>query len=224
MDFLLKDVFHEAINQPEGWETGMARYYAHYAQDFVYANTDLLMNFLDNHDIDRFSTAVKGDVRKYKMGLAMLMTTRGYPQIYYGTEIMIDGIPGSYEGHRFDFPGGWKEDARNAFSRSGRTDVENEVFDYLKTLLHYRKNNTVLQNGRMKQFIPQDGIYVYFRYNDSKTVMVMANNNEDEKNVEMSRFAEMLDNKTKATEITSGKTVDLTSVKIPAKTVWVMEL
>jgi glycosidase len=158
------------------------------------------------------------------MGLAMLMTTRGYPQIYYGTEIMIDGIPGSYEGHRFDFPGGWKEDARNAFSRSGRTDVENEVFDYLKTLLHYRKNNTVLQNGRMKQFIPQDGIYVYFRYNDSKTVMVMANNNEEEKNVEMSRFAEMLDNKTKATEITSGKTVDLTSVKIPAKTVWVMEI
>jgi len=224
MDFLLKDVLHEAINQPEGWESGMARYYAHYAQDFVYANTNLLMNFLDNHDIDRFSTAVKGDVRKYKMGLAMLMTTRGYPQIYYGTEIMIEGIAGTYEGHRFDFPGGWKEDTRNAFTRAGRTEAENEVFDYLKKLLHYRKNNTVLQSGRMKQFIPQDGIYVYFRYNNEKTVMVMTNNNEVEKELEMKRFAEMLGGKTKATEITSGKVIDLNNVKIPAKTVWVMEL
>ncbi|NCC74661.1 MAG: alpha-amlyase, partial [Sphingobacteriia bacterium] len=224
MDFLLKDVLHEAINQTEGWESGMARYYAHYAQDFVYANTNLLMNFLDNHDIDRFSTAVKGDVRKYKMGLAMLMTTRGYPQIYYGTEIMLEGIAGTYEGHRFDFPGGWKEDIRNAFTKAGRTDAENEVFDYLKKLLHYRKNNTVLQNGSMKQFIPQDGIYVYFRYNDDKTVLVVANNNEQEKNVNVKRFGEMIRYNTTGTEVTSGEKINLNALKVPAKTVSVFEI
>lgn len=224
MDFLLKDVFHEAFNQSEGWESGMARYYAHYAQDFVYANANLLMNFLDNHDIDRFSTAVKGDVRKFKMGLAMLLTTRGYPQIYYGTEIMLDGIPGSYEGHRFDFPGGWKEDKRDAFTKNGRTDAENEVFDYLRTLLHYRKNNSVLQNGRMKQFIPQDGIYVYFRYNNEKTVMVVANNNENEKNVNVKRFAEMIRYNSIGTEIISGVKINLSELKVPAKTVSVIEI
>ena len=137
---------------------------------------------------------------------------------------MLEGIAGTYEGHRFDFPGGWKEDTRNAFTRAGRTEAETEVFDYLKKLLHYRKNNTVLQSGRMKQFIPQDGIYVYFRYNNEKTVMVMTNNNEVEKELEMKRFAEMLGGKTKATEITSGKVIDLNNVKIPAKSVWVMEL
>ncbi len=224
MDFLLKDVFHEAINQPEGWESGMARFYAHYAQDFVYANTNLIMNFLDNHDIDRFSNAVKGDVRKFKMGLAMLLTARGYPQIYYGTEIMLDGIPGSYEGYRFDFPGGWKKDKRDAFIRNGRTEAENEVFDYLRTLLHYRKNNTVLHNGRMKQFIPQDGIYVYFRFNNEKTIMVVANNNEVEKTVDVKRFAEMIRYNTTGTEITSGKKIMLNELTVPAKTVSIIEI
>lgn len=224
MDFLLKDVFHEAFNQSEGWESGMARYYAHYAQDFVYPNKNLIMNFLDNHDIDRFSTAVKGDVRKFKMGLAMLMTTRGYPQIYYGTEIMLDGIAGSYEGHRFGFPGGWKEDIRNAFTKNDRTNAENEVFNYLRTLLNYRKKNTVLQNGRMKQFIPEDGIYVYFRYNDEKTVMVVANNNEQEKPVDVKRFGEMIRYNTTGSEITSGAKINLSELKVPAKTVSVIEI
>ncbi len=224
MDFLLKDVLHEAINQPEGWETGMARFYAHYAQDFVYPNTNLLMNFLDNHDIDRFSTAVKGDVRKFKMGLALLLTTRGYPQIYYGTEIMLDGIAGSYEGHRFDFPGGWKEDKRDAFTKTSRTDAENEVFNYLRTLLNYRKNNPVLQNGRMKQFIPQDGIYVYFRYNDQKTLMIVANNNEEEKYVDVKRFSEIIRFNNVGSEITSGVSINLNELKVPAKTVSVFEI
>nr|MBP7965432.1 cyclomaltodextrinase N-terminal domain-containing protein [Paludibacteraceae bacterium] len=111
MDFVLKDVFENAFTEKESWDKGMIRFYNHYAQDFVYANPNLVMNFLDNHDIDRYSTVAKGDVSIYKMALAMLCTTRGYPQIYYGTEIMLDGIPGNYEGHRFDFPGGWEADS-----------------------------------------------------------------------------------------------------------------
>jgi len=225
MDFCLKDVFTSSINEQEGWESGMARYYAHYAQDFVYANTNLIMNFLDNHDIDRFSTAVKRDVAKYKMGLALLIASRGYPQIYAGTEIMLDGIAGNYEGHRFDFPGGWASDKRNAFKTEGRTNQENEIFEYTRKLLNYRKLNPVLQSGKMKQFIPYDGIYVYFRYNDSKTLMIVANNNTIEKSVNTERFNEMLEGKSKATDIISTNEFSLKNqINIPAKTVLILEI
>ncbi len=225
MDFCLKDVFSSAVNEQEGWESGMARFYAHYAQDFVYPNTNLIMNFLDNHDIDRYSTAVKRDLAKFKMGLALLITTRGYPQIYAGTEIMLDGIAGSYEGHRFDFPGGWKTDKRNAFTPTGRTTEENEIFNYTKTLLNYRKNNSVLHNGKMMQFIPYDGIYVYFRYNDSKTIMVIANNNLTEKQVFTERFNEMLVGKSKAINIVSNQGNAINeALLIPAKSVFIFEI
>jgi len=225
MDFCLKDVFSLAFNETDSWDQGMARFYSLYAQDFVYAYPDFIMNFLDNHDIDRFSIAVKRDIQKYKMGLAMLLTARGFPQIYYGTELMLDGIPGDYQGHRFDFPGGWKDDTRNAFTEKGRTSDENEVFNYLKTLLNYRKNNRVLQNGLMKQFIPEDGVYVNFRYNDEKTVMIVANNNNQTKELNLKRFNEMISGKTHAIEITTMKEYELLhSLSIPAKTVLLLEL
>ena len=159
------------------------------------------------------------------MALAMLITSRGYPQIYYGTEIMLDGIAGSYEGDRFDFPGGWADDKRNAFTPDGRTNAENEVFNYLKTLLNYRKNNPVLQNGKMKQFIPENGIYVNFRYNNDKTIMIIANNNDRTKELDLKRYGEMLSGKTEATEITISKTYSLQNpISIPAKTVLVLDV
>jgi glycosidase len=225
MDFCLKDVFSAAFNEPESWDGGLARFYLLYAQDFVYPNPNMIMNFLDNHDIDRYSTAVKRDVDKFKMGLAMLITTRGYPQIYYGTEIMLDGIPGDYQGHRFDFPGGWAADKRNAFTAEGRTTAENEVFNYLKALLNYRKNNPVLQRGLMKQFIPENGLYVYFRYKEEKMVMVIANNNTEVNELNLSRFGEMLSGKSNGTEITTGKTYDLqTLIQVSGKTVLVLDV
>jgi len=159
------------------------------------------------------------------MSLAMLLTARGYPQIYYGTEIMLDGIAGSYEGNRFDFPGGWTSDKRNAFTPEGRTNDENEVFNYLRILLNYRKNNTVLQSGLMKQFIPENGLYVSFRYNDKKTLMIIANNNEQNKELDLKRFVEILAGKTEGVEITSNKTYSLqTMVSIQAKTVLILEI
>jgi len=225
MDFCLKDVFSAAFNEKESWDAGMARFYSLYAQDFVYANPNLIMNFLDNHDMDRYSTVVKRDVHKYKMGLAMLLTARGYPQIYYGTEIMLDGIPGDYQGHRFDYPGGWKEDKRNAFVAKDRTKDENEVFNYLKALLNYRKNNAVLQNGLMKQFIPENGIYVNFRYDENKTVMIIANNNDQATDVDLIRFNEMLSGKKLGTEVTTLQTYSLQNpFTVHAKTVLILEV
>jgi glycosidase len=185
----------------------------------------MIMNFLDNHDIDRYSTVTKGDVLKYKMALAMLITSRGYPQIYYGTEIMLEGIAGNYEGHRFDFPGGWVTDKRNAFTPEGRTVKENEVFNYLKTLLNYRKNNSVLQNGLMKQFIPENGIYVNFRYNDQKMIMIIANNNQEIRELQLARFSEMLKGKSEGIDILDSKIYKFQNlISIPAKTVLMLEL
>ncbi len=225
MDFMLKDKLQEAFNETESWDNGTAKFYSHFAQDFVYPNTNMIMNFVDNHDIDRLSLAVKNDVQKYEMALAMLMTVRGYPQIYYGTEIMLEGIPGDYQGHRFNFPGGWADDKRNAFTPEGRTAEENEVFDYLKKLLHYRKNNAVLQNGKMTQFIPENGMYVFFRHNDEKTVMVICNNNAGESVLYTNRFAEIMQGFVSGTDIISGKTVvTLNPVSIPGNTVRILEL
>jgi len=225
MDFCLKDVLYSSFNESESWDTGLARFYAHYAQDFVYANPNMIMNFIDNHDIDRFSTMTKGNVQKYKMALAMLITARGYPQIYYGTEIMLDGITGNYEGHRFDFPGGWAADKRNVFAAKDRTKAENEVFNYLKILLNYRKNNPVLHNGKMKQFIPENGLYVTFRYNNEKTVMIIANNNDQEKELNLNRFGEVLSTKKEGLEVTTGTKYDLkNNIPISAKTVIILDI
>lgn len=225
MDFCLKDAFSSVFNENEGWDTGLSRFYSHFAQDFVYPNSNLIMNFLDNHDIDRFSTTVKRDVQKYKMALALLTTVRGYPQIYYGTEMMLDGTPGDYQGHRYDFPGGWPADKRNAFSAEGRTKDENEVFNYLKVLLHYRKTNPVLQNGKMKQFIPENGLYVFFRYNADKTVMVISNNGNQEKALPLARFNEMLNGKTIFTDIISGQSQTVApTLSVPAKSVLIYEV
>ncbi|MBP6230814.1 MAG: glycoside hydrolase family 13 protein [Paludibacteraceae bacterium] len=225
MDFVLKDVFEFSFNERETWDKGMIRFYNHYAQDFVYPDPSKIMNFLDNHDIDRYSEVVGHDVKKYKMALTLLIASRGYPQIYAGNEIMLGGKRGSYEGHRFDFPGGWAGDARNAFTPEGRTEIENDVFKYLRTLLHYRKNTTALQTGEMKQFIPYDGIYVYFRYDNEKTIMVVTNNNDTYRDVATERFAEILSPFTSGKEITTGAEMDVTkSVKIPGKTVFLIEL
>ena len=137
----------------------------------------------------------------------------------------MDGIAGSYEGHRFDFPGGWSKDKRDAFTADGRTASENEVFNYLRKLLNYRKNNPVMQNGKMKQFIPENGFYVYFRYNADKTVMVVVNNNDKARQLDLSRFSEMFGGKTEAKEITSDQHFQLNvPLEMPTKTVFVSEL
>lgn len=225
MDFPLKVAFSKAFKEEEGWNSGMARFYMHYALDFAYANPFLLMNFLDNHDNDRYSILVQRDINKFKMALAKLITTRGYPQIYYGTEIMLDGLPGTYEGHRFKIPGAWKNDERDAFTAEGRTAEENEIFNYLRNLLHYRKNNPVLHWGKMKHFIPENGVYVYFRYNDNATVMVVTNNNNEVMDLNLQRFAEMFGGKKTAENIFDKTVVTLSgNITIPAKSVQIFEI
>lgn len=225
-DFPLYDALSKAFNEKEGWNTGIVRLYEILSQDFSYPKPSNLMVFADNHDVNRYLDSQNDDLRKFKMAMTFVLTTRGIPQIFYGSEILL--TTGADEGHgvlRRDFPGGWPGDQRNAFTETGRNDKENEMFYYMKRLLNYRKNNEVLQTGQLRHFIPQDGIYVYFRYDGSKTVMVLMNNNEEVKTLETARYNEFLQRFKSGRDIITNKIIaDLTKLTLPAKSAVVLEL
>ena len=215
----------QALNEPGGWDTGMRRLYTLLTQDFIYPEPNHLLTFLDNHDLTRFFLSVKKDLRKFKMGLVFLLTTRGIPQLYYGTELLMDGDGGYHPNVRLDFPGGWPGDNVNAFTKEGRSEAQNEAFDFLRSLLQWRKDQPVIHNGKLTHYIPEDNVYVYFRHNDSKRVMVVLNANDAEKVVDTSRFAERMEGATSADEIVTGADLtDLSQIRVPGWGAYIMEL
>jgi glycosidase len=226
MDFPLHDAFMAAFNEDMQQEDkGASRFYKVYIMDYLYANLDNLLVLMDNHDTQRFSEQIGFDPGKYRMGVAHLLTTRGIPQIYSGTEILMGGQKNQGDGDiRRDFPGGWPGDGHDAFSSAGRTSKEAEAFNYMRTLLNYRKNNTVLQTGKMIQFIPRDNVYVYFRVNNEKNVMVVINNAIDQRSIDVSRFEECLKGSRKAKDIITGTDVQLNDLKMDGKSVLVLEV
>jgi len=218
MDFPLNDAFMS-------WEMGASRFYNVYVMDYLYADPLNILIFLDNHDTQRFSEQIKFDPEKFRLSVAHLLTTRGIPQIYTGTEIMMGGKKRSGDGDiRRDFPGGWPEDVRNAFEESGRTDGENEAFNFMKTLLNYRKNNPVLHDGRMVQFIPRDDIYVYFRMDDVKKVMVALNHSDSKKSLDVSRFNECLNGASTGRNIITGEDIQLIGLTLDAEEALILEI
>jgi glycosidase len=224
-DFPLNYALGGAFNDKEEWSKGTVSLYNTLAQDFLYPDASKLLVFLDNHDLSRYFSIVGEDVKKLKMALTFLMTVRGTPQIYYGTEIAMAGFKDPDPLVRKDFPGGWKEDAVSAFTEQGRTALQNDVFTHLRTLAIWRKTKSVMHTGNLMQFVPFEGVYAYFRYTASESVMVIFNNNDTEKTVQTGRFVERLTGFTKAKNVVSGETVlSLTSLTIPAKTAWVLEL
>ncbi|MCU0425421.1 MAG: glycoside hydrolase family 13 protein [Candidatus Kapabacteria bacterium] len=224
-DFPLNSALGAALNEKEEWNGGLIKIYNVLAQDYLYADASKHVIFLDNHDVSRYASVVGDDVRKIKIGLSLLMTLRGTPQIYYGTEIGMTGFKDPDPLVRKDFPGGWQGDAANAFSEAGRTTKQNEIFSHLRTLAQWRKTKPAVQSGKMMQFVPFDGIYAFFRYNADETVMVITNNNETESTVKTERFEERMKGFTKAKNVLTGEVISsLTSLTIPAKTALVLEL
>ncbi|MBC7615397.1 MAG: glycoside hydrolase family 13 protein [Pedobacter sp.] len=215
---------NEALNGKFGWMDGVVKLYNTFANDFLYEDPTRNVVFLDNHDLSRFYSVVGEDFNKYKSGLAWLLTTRGIPQLYYGTEILMKNFASPDGLVRSDFPGGWEEDKKNKFTAQGRTNKENEAFNYLKTIANYRKNNPVLQTGKMMQFIPEDGIYVYFRYNNTKTVMVIMNSNTTEKSISTDRYQERILTAKSGLDIVSNQLLVLKTIIIPAQTTLIFEL
>jgi len=216
---------NEALNGKLGWTDGVVRLYNTLTYDYQYKDATKNIVFLDNHDLNRFYSVVNEDFSKYKSGIAWVLTTRGIPQFYYGNEILMTGTTTPDGKVRLDFKGGWPEDKVNKFTAAGRTEKENEAFNYVRKLATYRKNNEVLQTGKMMQFVPQDGVYVYFRYNADKTVMMLMNGEEKEVAVSTARFAERTSGFTQAVNVATDEVLaDMSQIKIPAKTTLVLEL
>jgi glycosidase len=181
--------------------------------------------FLDNHDMTRFYSQVNEDVDKLKMGIGWLLTTRGTPQLYYGTEILLKGISNPDGLVRGDFPGGWKEDKQNKFTAAGRTDMENEVFNWTRAIANFRRNSSAIKTGKMMQFVPEQGVYTYFRYDNQQTVMVVMNTANEERSIDTERFAECTKGFRTAKNIVTATTNGISgSWKIPSKTIWILEL
>lgn len=224
-DFQLYYAIKEALTKPQGWTEGAARIYYTLAQDFLYEDPYRNVTFLDNHDLSRFYSVIGEDIRKFKSGVAFLLTTRGTPMMYYGTEILMKNFTDPDGKVREDFPGGWKEDKVDKFTGGGRDSLENAAFEYIKTLANYRKNTPALQTGKMTQFVPVDGVYTYFRYDRDKTIMVVMNTADQPKSVDLTPYAEHLSGFTGMKDVLTGKQIsNLKTVDLQAFTTGVFEL
>lgn len=226
-DFPVSLSTHQAFTEPDSWTEGVARLYTVLTQDFLYPNPNTNVIFLDNHDMTRFFTETGRDINVYKMALSFIFTTRGIPQFYYGTEIIMEGDKNKGDGYlRCDFPGGWQGDKRDCFTIGGLTPAEKEAFLFTRGLLNWRKNSQVIQTGKLKHYIPENNLYVYFRYNDNESVMVVLNNsNTESKQLFKSRYLESMEGFTSGHEIISGTDIpDLTSFTIAPKSAMIIEL
>jgi neopullulanase len=203
-----------ALNEPFGWTNGVNKLYQTLAQDFLYEDATRNVNFLDNHDMSRFYSSVGEDVDKMKMGLAWLLTTRGVPQIYYGTEILMKGFSNPDGLVRKDFLGGWKEDKVNKFTAEGRDEKENDVFNWTRSLANFRKSSSAIKTGKFTQYVPEDGVYVYFRHDNQQTVMCVMNTNDREITLDLTRFAEHIKQSVSGTEVATQKSVTFEGNKL----------
>jgi len=226
-DFPVCFAAHRAFEGKSNPTDGLSRIYNVLSQDFLYPEPFRNVIFLDNHDMTRIYTQTGKNLNAYKMALSFIMTTRGIPQLYYGTEIVMEGDKSNGDGRlREDFPGGWPGDTKNVFTGNGMTDNEKEALEFTRKILNWRKNCDVIHTGKLKHYIPDDGVYVYFRYNDRESVMVVINNNEKEsRTIEGKKYSESLQGFTGGTDIISGrKTDDLKSFSIPPATAMIIEL
>jgi glycosidase len=222
MDFPVQDAIVKSMTEKDG----LNRLYETLALDYLYPKADNLVTFADNHDIERFYSAIGEDISKYKTAMTFLMTTRGTPQVYYGGEILMTGFKHEGDGFlRKDFPGGWSGDVINGFKGVGLTSAQADAQQFTKKLVNWRKGKDVIHHGLLRHYYPKDNFYVYFRYNDKETVMVILNMNSENKTLNTSRFAESLHGFTTAKEVMTGNTInDLNNIVIPAKTSLIMEL
>ena len=226
-DAVMKNAIYEALNGKSGWTDGVFRLYTTIAQDFLYQDADRNVIFLDNHDMSRFYSMVNEDLNKYKSGMALLLTLRGIPQVYYGTEILMKNYSNPDGLVRSDFPGGWAGDKSDKFTPAGRTPQENDAWNYFRTLANYRKNSPALQSGKMMQYVPENGLYTYFRYlpEGGKTIMVIVNGDDQAKSLETARFAERMSGATTAINIITKEQLNtLKTIAVPAKGTLVLEL
>jgi len=193
MDFPMQKSIIDGINEEESWDTGLVKLYEGLANDFQYATPKDIMVFLDNHDKSRLYTEVNEDVTKAKMALSYMLMLPRIPQVYYGTEILMDDTakPGDHGLIRTDFPGGFKGDKRNAFTKDGLSDAQKMMQSFVTKILNYRKNSDAIQNGKTIHFAPFMGTYFLFRTKDNETVVHIINKNDTSITIDLKRYSEV---------------------------------
>ena len=225
MDFAFFDRINQAKNEDtDEWWNGMNRIYNVLCYDYLYPNPKSVMAFVENHDTDRFLGEGKDSVA-LKQALALLLTINRIPQLYYGTEVMMNGTKTVTDGYvRQDFPGGWASDKHNAFTAEGRTKAENDMFRWISNLLHWRKGNEVITKGSQTQFITYKGVYVVARQYKGKSVMTVINGKREAAELDVKRYAEIIGETVKATDVTTGRHVSLNkNVKLRPRQTMILE-
>lgn len=215
----------DAMTKDFGWNDGVNILYTTLAQDFVYKDPMRNVIFLDNHDLSRFFSVINGDMKKYKASLAWLFTCRGIPQLYYGDEIGMTGVTSPHDGFvRADFPGGWAADSLNKFLPKDRNVQENEIWNYIASLANFRKQSSAITTGKMMQFSPVDGEYVFFRYDDQQTIMTILNTSKKAQNISFKNYTERIQHFSKMKNIITNEIRPLSDFAMQAGESGVWEL
>lgn len=215
-----------AVNEPFGWTDGVNKLYTTLSNDFLYKDATRNVIFLDNHDLSRWYSVVNENLQKDKMGFVWLLTCRGIPQMYYGDEVLMKGVTNPDGWVRLDFPGGWNGDSVNAFTGKNLNEEQRSVQSLIKTLANFRKNSSALKTGKLMQYLPVDGLYVYFRYDENQTIMVVLNTSNQQQTVDFSKYAERTAGFTNAINILDKTTTNAmsTPVTLEANESLVLEL
>ncbi len=226
MDFSFYEKMDSARHEEtDAWWRGYNRVYNSLCLDYLYPNPDRVMAFIENHDTDRYLHNGQ-DTQSLKQALALLLTIKRIPQLYYGTEVLMNGTKEVTDGNvRKDFPGGFPGDAQNAFSAEGRTPAQNDMFNWLSALLHWRQGNDVIIKGKMTQFIPKDGIYVIARTYKGRHAMTIINGTDQPRAMNLERYREVIGGATVARDVPTGQTVSLTEgvLTLPERGTLVLE-
>ena len=228
MDFPLQNALVNSLNNEKSWASSWIELYETLAQDYVYANPNNLMIFSDNHDMSRMYTQLNENYDLYKLALVYLATTRGIPQIYYGTEILKTN-PGS-DDHgiiRSDFPGGWQKDKVNAFTGHGMSLKQKDAQEFVKKLLNWRKSTTVIHSGSLKHFAPKnkEEVYVFFRYNNQKKIMVILNKNTEDVLLDLTTYREILGESLSGREVLNNVRINAASkLSVKARNAMIIEV
>lgn len=224
-DFPLYFAITKGLQEKSSWDNGLQKVYTVLSQDFLYKDPSKHLVFVDNHDLSRFITTQKGDDKKFRQGIAMALTLRGVPQLYYGGEIGMAGDAVAHSNVRHDFPGGWAGDSLNLFVEQNRKGHVDSVFRFHQNLLQWRKTSEAIAKGKFTHYLPDSNVYTYFRTTELQTVMVVVNGSDKPKALNAKRFKELEGKNDPFKEVISGQSMHLSDnkLRIPANGVWVLE-
>jgi neopullulanase len=227
IDFQTCFAMQSGMTGSQGWTEGVNKLYMTMAQDLVYKNPMRNCIFLDNHDMDRVFSVADENWERLKMAINWLLTLRGIPQLYYGTEVLMKNKKTNGDASvREDFPGGWPDDKRkdNRFFKEGRNEKQNEAFDHISRLAHFRKNSSAITSGRTMQFVPVEGLYIYFRYDNKQTVMVAANTGKNPVHPDWNIYTERTAGFNSVRDVVTGKMMIFEKVVLQPGESLVLEL